>query len=202
MKATEVSQIITNLGNTKTRNLVIVDYSNVDKWRDSLGWKIGIRELGHLVKSIAQGSQQLRRFYFGSDFGPDSHSTKLTPFSMGILDKAQMSKFEIITKPVKYIHDHNYKSGFLKKCNFDVEMAVDAIQQIDNYDTVIIFSGDGDIAYLLRFLKKACGKESIVFGARGHLGKEIVMAKEEGVVKNILYCEDFESRLDAGRFSR
>ncbi|HET6840238.1 MAG TPA: hypothetical protein VFK06_00880 [Candidatus Angelobacter sp.] len=143
MKAAEVTKIIQDLGNTKDRNLVIIDYGNVDKWRNNLGWKIGIRELGNLVRSIAQGNQQLRRFYFGSDYSQDIQSATLRPFSNGILVKAQMSKFEIITKPVKYIHDLNYTSGFLKKCNFDVERTVDAIKEVDRYDTIIIFSGDG-----------------------------------------------------------
>ena len=65
-------------------------------------------------------------------------------WSAMVLNKARMNNFEIITKRVKYIHDLNYKTGYVKKCNFDVEISTDLIKEADNYDTIILFSGDGD----------------------------------------------------------
>ena len=53
MKRDEIDKILESLNKTKDRNIVIVDFGNVQKWEESLRWKIGIRELGNLVKYIA-----------------------------------------------------------------------------------------------------------------------------------------------------
>jgi len=50
----------------------------------------------------------------------------------------------------------------LPKCNFDVEISVDAIRLMDKYDTIALFSGDADFVSLIRFLKKN-GKKVILF---------------------------------------
>jgi uncharacterized LabA/DUF88 family protein len=42
----------------------------------------------------------------------------------------------------------------LPKCNFDVEISVDAIRLLATYDTLALFSGDADFVSLIRFLRK------------------------------------------------
>jgi uncharacterized LabA/DUF88 family protein len=186
----------------KSRVIIIVDFGNVDKWEKNLGWRVGIQELGRLVKNVAQGNKALRRFYYGSDYGPKERSTVLSPWSRGILERANMNRFEVITKSVKYIHDSSNNSGFEKKCDFDVEMAVDLIRMRDEYDHIVLFSGDGDLVYALRYLRDVVGKSSYVFGARGHVGREVVDAAKDGVIQRLLYADDFRYRLDMTRFHR
>ncbi len=202
MKRDEINRILEDLNKTQNRNIVIIDFGNVQKWEESLGWKIGIKQLGGLVKCFAQGKRFLRRFYYGSDLGPKEKSKTLSLWSSMVLGKARMNNSEVITKRVKYIPDKNYKTGFLKKCNFDVEISVDLIKESDNYDKIILFSGDGDFGYLLEYLKEKYNKKSIVFGARGHIGKELYDAKSRGIVSSILYAEDLEYRLNMSRFRR
>jgi len=52
----------------------------------------------------------------------------------------------------------------IRKCNFDVEISVDAIKMMDHYETFCIFSGDADFVYLNNFLKKRGKKIIIVKG--------------------------------------
>jgi len=200
MKPEEIKSILEKISQTKDRNLVIIDYGNVQKWEKGLGWKIGIKELKNLVKHFTSGHQFLRRFYYGSDFGKGEKNQIMTMWSAAILNKAKMNDFEIITKRVKYIPDKDYKNGFQKKCNFDVEMTVDMIREHKNYDNVIIFSGDGDMAFVLKYLHDTYNKSAYVFGSRNHTGKELYDAKLEGVIKEIFYAEDFEYRLNMNRF--
>jgi len=82
----------------------------------------------------------------------------------------------------------------------NVEMTVDLIREKDNYDTIIIFSGDGDLMYAIRYLNENFGKHCMVFGARNHIGREVFDAKTEGVLEDVLYAEDFEYRLNKDRF--
>ena len=57
-------------------------------------------------------------------------------------------------------------------------MAIDLLQEKDNYQTAIIFSGDGDLAGLCRYLKENFSKTIYIFGARNHIGKELIDAKK------------------------
>ncbi len=180
----------------RERTIVIVDYGNVHKWENSLGWDPGIKEIANLIKYFSYGNKFLRRFYYGSDYGNNEKSEKLNYWSEQVFIIAKYNKFEIIDKRIKYIHDSNSEYGFQKKCDLDVEMTIDLIKEKDNYDTIILFSGDGDLMYAVKYLKEFHEKECYVFGARGHIGREVFDAKTKGVIADILYAEDFEYRLN------
>lgn len=179
----------------KARTIVIVDFSNVERWKDSLGWTIDIRNLANLVKNFSQGKKYLRRFYYGSDFGPKEKDVELLAWSAAMLQKARMNGFEVVTKRVKYMPSKTNPHGYDVKCDLDVEMALDLIRERDNYDTIVLFSGDGDLACVVDYLHQEFNKECYVFGARDHVGREIVDALKKGVVKGICFAEDFEYRL-------
>lgn len=55
----------------------------------------------------------------------------LTGWSKHILTTADMNGFEVVEKRVKYIHSPENLHGFEKKCDLDVEMAVDLMQERD-----------------------------------------------------------------------
>ncbi len=202
MNPTEITTFLDSFVRKQARTVVVVDFGNVDKWKDDLGWPVGVQELARLIKNFSQGSVELRRFYYGSDYGPKERSTTLSLWSAGILGRAKMNRLEVITKPVKYIHDSSKMSGYEKKCDFDVEIAVDLIRMREEYDDIVLFSGDGDLVYALRYLRDAFGKSSYVFGARGHIGREVVDAVRDGVIQRLLYADDFRYRLDMSRFRR
>lgn len=105
-------------------------------------------------------------------------------------------------KRVKYIRTPANVYGFEKKCDLDVEMAVDLIRERDNYDTIVLFSGDGDLVTALRYLHEAYRKKAMVVAARGHIGREIIDAHREGVIEEILYADDLEYRLNMDRFRK
>jgi uncharacterized LabA/DUF88 family protein len=199
MNQQQIKGFLDNLARNKDRNIVLVDFANVDRWQESLGWPVGVNKLGQLVKHMSKGKKFLRRFYYGLDYGPKDASNQLTDWSNRIHTQANFSGFKVITKRVKYIRDSNYATGFTKKCNLDIEMSVDLITEEKNYDTAIIFSGDGDLAYVIEYIHMVLGKKVYVFGARDHIGKELMEAKSNGVVRDIFFTEDFEYRLNLRR---
>jgi uncharacterized LabA/DUF88 family protein len=196
MEQREVKIYLDYFEKNKEKSLVVIDYGNVQKWEKSLRWKIGIKELSNLVKHLSLGKQFLRRFYYGSDFGKNERGVQMSLWSKTIMNKANMNRFEVITKRVKYIIDNNYSTGLVKKCNFDIEMAVDILAEKDNYDKLFLFSGDGDMSYLLDFIYTNFDKDIYIFGARGHVGREIYDNFKKGVIKEIFYVEDFRYRLE------
>jgi uncharacterized LabA/DUF88 family protein len=199
MNKSDIKNFLSQLSKTIDRNIVIVDFANVDRWQDTLNWPVGIKNLGQLVSYMSKGKKFLRRFYYGEDYGPKDKTKVLTPWSERIKRQAQYSNFEIVSKRVKYIPDEKYETGFIKKCNLDIEMAVDLIKEKDNYDTAIIFSGDGDMAYVCEYIHTEFKKIIYIFGARGHVGKELVDCRKNKVIKDIIFVEDFEYRLNLRR---
>ena len=187
--------------NEKARTIIIVDFGNVEKWKNSLKWRVGIRELGKLVKHFSQGSVFLRRFYYGADYGQSERSIILSNWSKYIFGTAKANGFQIVEKRVKYIHSADNTHGFEKKCDLDVEMAIDLVEERDNYDNIILFSGDGDLMRAMSYLKRYFNKHCVVMSARGHIGREVLDAKADGVVDEILFAEDFEYRLSMDRYN-
>lgn len=60
-----------------------------------------------------------------------------------------------------------------RKCDFDVEITRDALNMANDYDTLLLFSGDGDYFAVVEDLIKK-GKKVILIFAEGHLGKEFL----------------------------
>jgi len=199
MNPEKIKKYLADYITRRERTIVIVDFGNVEKWKHGLGWRVGIRELATLVKNFSYGKRFLRRFYYGADYGPNEKSMMLTDWSKYMLRTADLNGFEVVEKRVKYIHSIDSVHGFEKKCDLDVEMAVDLIRERDNYDTIILFSGDGDLVTALRYLKEEYGKQAIVMSARGHIGREVIDAHKDGIIEEVLYADDFEYRLNMDR---
>jgi len=75
-----------------------------------------------------------------------------------------------------------------RKCDFDVEISRDIYNNLQNFEILIIFSGDGDYAALVDDLIKKGKRAIIVFGF-GHIGKEY------NEIRNNLIKSDIKGRL-------
>ena len=69
MNHIEIKRFLSEFETKRERTIVIVDYGNVEKWKNNLKWDVGIRQLANLVRSFSFGNQFLRRFYYGADYG-------------------------------------------------------------------------------------------------------------------------------------
>lgn len=78
MTKAEITKFLNSVSKTIDRNIIIVDFANVDRWQSSLGWSVGINKLGKLNKHLSQGKKYLRCFYYGEDYGPKDKSKILT----------------------------------------------------------------------------------------------------------------------------
>jgi hypothetical protein len=56
--------------------------------------------------------------------------------------------------------------------------------------------------YAIRYLGEKYNKKAYVFGARNNIGREIIDAKNQGIIEGILFAEDFEYRLNMDRFRK
>ncbi|MFA4831043.1 MAG: NYN domain-containing protein [Patescibacteria group bacterium] len=131
---------------------------------DQLCWRVDYERF----KNFFGGICDLKEIKFYSpDFQTDSHR-KFFWFLKKVL------KIKLSTKPLKEYSDHSADHPH-RKANFDVEISVDATFNLNGYDTLILFSGDSDFEYLLKFLRGQ-NKRAIVFSRSGHVAKELIPA--------------------------
>lgn len=81
--------------------------------------------------------------------------------------------YKLITKPLKIIKAPEIKIGNIRKANFDVEITVDVMAALKRFDTLVLFSGDSDFNYLIKFLR-AKSKRVIVVSTKHHVSKELI----------------------------
>lgn len=126
-----------------------------------LRWSVDYRKLNDFFKTVSDCRQV--RFYT-PEFNNDRHRS-----FRYFLDKGL--GFKLKTKPLKEYDDHTEEAPH-RKANFDVEIATDATFTMNDYGTIILFSGDCDFEYLIKLLR-GNGKIVIGFSRSGHIAKEL-----------------------------
>lgn len=84
--------------------------------------------------------------------------------------KLEKFGYDLFLKPVKLYEQEDGTTR--RKANCDVEMAFHLMKEKNNFDRVVILSGDGDFLPVLKYLK-AMGKEVIVLARGPRTAKEI-----------------------------
>ncbi len=144
---------------------VFIDAANIELSAKDLGFKVDYKKLFNWLNS--QAKLTFIGFYTAR-FDNKSHDAFLT-----IL---KITGYKLITKPLKLIKSRKGE-GHLRKANFDVEIAVDAMKLINDFETCIIFSGDSDFHYLIKELKRR-SKMVIVASLKYHVSRELVEASD------------------------
>ncbi|MDP1688570.1 MAG: NYN domain-containing protein [bacterium] len=170
----------------------LIDFGNVNYWFEEdrqTHEYIALKDGEKLFVSIEKLEEFLSlfssdvRFYYGKDSARQN--------SLWFIQKAQeiFGKHKVFTKSIQKIkhylgtaseketntrilhHDGEGDFVYIPKCNFDVEISVDAIKILDYYDTVCLLSSDADFLYLLKFLKQK-GKQVILIKG-GHVIRQL-----------------------------
>lgn len=128
---------------------------------EQLRWSVDYRRLNDFFKSIPSFTGI--RFYT-----PAFENTGHEKFRYFL---AKNLNFKLVTKPLKEYDDHSARFPH-RKANFDVEIATDATFFLNTFDTCILFSGDCDFEYLIKFLRGK-GKTVIGFSRSGHIAREL-----------------------------
>ncbi|MGB8698618.1 MAG: NYN domain-containing protein [Thermosynechococcaceae cyanobacterium] len=120
-------QVLENRG----RVAIFIDGSNLFYAALQLGIEIDYTKL---LCRLTGGSRLLRSFFYT---GVDPTNEK----QQGFLLWMRRNGYRVITKELIQLPDGS------KKANLDVEIAVDMMALVGCYDTAILVSGDGDLAY-------------------------------------------------------
>ena len=144
----------------KGRVAVFIDAANILYSQKDLGWRVDYLKLKKFFEKLGNTIG----FYFYTGFVGEY--TKQTRF----LRKLEKIGYAVKAKEVKRIKVS--KDTYILKANLDVELGVDIISLSPNFDTLVLFSGDSDFAYVLDLLKSR-GKQIVVVSTRGHISKEL-----------------------------
>jgi uncharacterized LabA/DUF88 family protein len=141
--------------------LVVIDAANLESSVKSLKFWIDYLKLKRLFDD--------KRLVEIRDYCVQ-HNTKNQNKFFTFLKK---SGYKLVTKPIKIIKAPEIKTGDIRKANFDVEITVDVLDMIKKFNTLVLFSGDSDFDYLIRYLR-AKGKRVIVISTKHHISKELI----------------------------
>jgi uncharacterized LabA/DUF88 family protein len=119
---------------------------------------------------------------FFRTFDPEAKCYLYSAFQEGLekqaeyLDDLVKSGLVVRRKPLKFITtgpmtEENVATGFYKG-NMDVELVLDAIRLMSQYDTFVLFSGDSDFYALLKYLQEH-DKEVVVLSRYGFVAEEL-----------------------------
>lgn len=191
------------------KTCVFIDWANVHGWSNHQK-PVNPEKLFNYLKQYTEILEV--RFYFGLDKNKQSQIfleeikkigytliTKNVKYIPVSIDSSLFKNIALEIKQsicsIKNINPHDIqkilqilnKKILRRKCDFDIEIAMDVYSLLGKAETFIFFSGDGDFAPLFKFLISKNKQVIVVFG-EGHLGKE-VMAIKRGIflcdIKNI-----------------
>ncbi|WP_419910434.1 NYN domain-containing protein [Hoeflea sp.] len=131
---------------------LFIDGANLYATAKSLGFDIDYRKL----LTSFQGRGYLLRAYYYTALIEDQEYSSIRP----LIDWLDYNGYRVVTKPAKEFTDAGGRRKI--KGNMDIELAVDAMEQSETVDHLVIFSGDGDFKSLVAALQRRGRKVSVV----------------------------------------
>lgn len=185
----------------ETSIIAYLDLTNMFHWQDVLGWRFRIEDL---IKQLLNFSNiKAVKVYYGFNERDRESSeafhnrikktgailrTKPMKFIKKDIDGAlffqrrTMTLFDgKIKGKINELIDELQKSEVIieePKCNFDVEMAMDILDDAERITAIMIFSGDSDLLEPLERIKVK-GKKIGVVGVRGKVAEELHKVKDK-----------------------
>ena len=176
--------------NKETSIFVYLDLTNMFHWQDTLGWKFRMEDV--IEQLFTFSSIKEIKVYYGINKRDEKNSKAFhnrikktgailrpnPPKEMKFIKKdineglffqrRTMTIFDgLIKNKIQELIDELQKSGIIieePKCNFDVEMTMDMLDDIEKFTAVLLFSGDSDMLAPLERLKVR-GKKIGILGA-------------------------------------
>jgi len=180
----------------KSKVAVFIDFANIKAWYHDANYKR--IDLALLQSALVSAGVSSLRFYYGSDERNEKQTKffeKVASFGFEVITKPvqylRILFTDLLRRPVNlrwlesislemraHIEDEFRQldeGGIVihqPKANFDVEIAIDALRLAHDFDTLILFSGDGDFTPLVNELRNL-GKQVIVVAGKKFLSSNL-----------------------------
>ena len=180
----------------KPKAYIFIDASNFHYYLVKIGWQIDWKKFKLYCENLYESP---KFFYYEGvpsksqyfDIHPqhslpqfiDAKKNKLNYFKF-----LKVLSFKVRHKPVGRVYD-NTAGKFKHKCNFDVELTIDALDGMSDYEVFVLFSGDGDFIKLVKYLKGK-KKKAVVIAPSDRLSDNL-----ENAANQVIYLEDLKSEI-------
>ena len=131
---------------------LFIDGANLYAASRTLGFDIDYRKL---LKAFQKRGYLLRAYYYTALIEDQEYSS-IRP----LIDWLDYNGYKVVTKPAKEFIDSMGRRKV--KGNMDIELAIDAMEQSETVDHLVIFSGDGDFTTLVEALQRKGRKVTII----------------------------------------
>lgn len=185
----------------ETSVFAYLDLTNMFHWQDVLGWKFRVEDV--MAQLFSFPNVKEIKVYYGLNKRDlkNSEAFHNRIKKSGAILKTKPMKF--LTKEVEEgmffqrrtltlfdggvkgkiteLLDEIHKSGIVieePKCNFDVEMAMDMLDDAEKATAIMLFSGDSDLFGPLERLKVK-GKQVGIVGVRGRVAIELHQVRDK-----------------------
>jgi len=151
---------------------VFIDASNLWQAQKVMGRMFDFEKLV-LCISAKFGASDIKFFYYSAypAEGTRSHSLDGKHKFFTYLRKGL--GFIVRKKELKRIRVHTQSGDIIQeKGNMDVEMTIDAIHNLDRYNTSIFFTGDSDFLALVSYIRNR-GKKVYIFSSQNNVSQEL-----------------------------
>ena len=174
---------------------VFIDFSNFHYYLKKNGWEIDWKKFKAFLSNLYsvsaiyyyEGTLSKAAFF---DIFPEN---TLTDFIFMKEAKERYLKFLrnngfiVRQKLINRVFDSK-EEKYKHKCNFDVELTIDAIDTIDSYDVFILCSGDGDFQKLIKYIKGKY-KKTIIIAGKERLSKYLKKASNQVIFLKDIKCK-------------
>lgn len=153
------------IDNKKT--IVFIDASNYHYGLKKLGWEIDYEKLKNwflknyaIIDMYFYGGLHSEKSFFDSHPIHKNQSDSVKHYILKEYRQKKKSFFCVLRKNSYRVYEklissvYDNTSGEYKlKCNCDVELTMDALLRLNDYERIILCSGDGDFVRLIKYIK-------------------------------------------------
>lgn len=152
----------------KGKTYIFIDAANIFYTQRSLKWRISYEKLMRYFQDECGGNIGKVFVYTAYDLN--------RPEQKKFLDMLEINGYILRTKEVKRIRVA--KGVYEWKGDFDVELAMDALDHLQKFDTMVLLSGDSDFSPVIRRIKQN-NKKVVVLSAKNHISSELIKLSDK-----------------------
>ncbi|KST69652.1 MULTISPECIES: LabA-like NYN domain-containing protein [Mastigocoleus] len=162
------------MGTSHNRLSIFVDGNNMFYAQQKNGWFFDPRRVLEYFAHEQPGTTLVNAFWYTGLKDPQDQR--------GFRDALISLGYTVRTKILKEYYD-DVSGRYSQKANLDIEIVVDMFNTVDQYDRVVLFSGDGDFERAIELLRSKNTHITVV-STEGMIARELRNATDRYIDMN------------------
>ena len=162
------------MGTSHNRLSIFVDGNNMFYAQQKNGWFFDPRRVLEYFAHEQAGTTLVNAFWYTGLKDPQDQR--------GFRDALISLGYTVRTKILKEYYD-DISGRYSQKANLDIEIVVDMFNTVDQYDRVVLFSGDGDFERAIELLRSKNTHITVV-STEGMIARELRNATDRYIDMN------------------